>query len=46
LARRSLAFLRMTGGALGAGLWLAGSVVAWVVLPLIVAVVRVRRADI
>jgi len=42
----SLAFLRMTGGALGAGLWLAGSVLAWVVLPLIVAVVRVRRADI
>ncbi len=42
----SLAFLRMTGGALGAGLYLAASVIAWVLLPLIVAVVRVRRADI
>ena len=42
----SLAFLRMTGGALGAGLYLAASVVAWVLLPVAVAVFRVRRADI
>ena len=42
----SLAFLRMTGGALGAGLYLAVSVVAWVLLPVAVAVFRVRRADI
>ena len=33
----SLAFLRMTGGALGAGLYLAASVVAWVLLPVAAA---------
>ncbi len=42
----SLAFLRMTGGALGAGLYLMASVVAWVLMPVAVAVFRIRRADI
>ncbi|MNC92962.1 hypothetical protein D3C83_94870 [compost metagenome] len=42
----SLAFFRMTGGTLGAGLWLAASVVVWILVPLAVAVFRVKRADI
>jgi len=42
----SVAFLRMTGGAVQAGVYLAASVVAWILLPMIVAIVRLRRADI
>ena len=42
----SLAFLRMTGGGLGAGLWIGGSLLSWVLLALATAVWRVRRADI
>jgi len=42
----SLAFLRFTKGSLGAGLALGASVVAWIVVPLILAVVRLRRADV
>lgn len=42
----SLAFFRMTGGTLGAGLFLAASVLTWILVPLAVAVFRVRRADI
>ena len=42
----SLAFFRMTGGSLGAGLSLAASVVVWILGPLAVAVFRVKRADI
>jgi len=41
----SLAFLRMTGGTTGAALTLVTSLVAWTALPLAVAAVRVRRAD-
>ena len=41
----SLAFFRFTGGPLGAGLLLAGSLVLWVVLPPLAAFRRVRRAD-
>ena len=42
----SLAFFRLTGGTLGAGLWLAASVAVWILVPMAVAVFRVRRADI
>jgi len=42
----SLAFLRFTKGSLGAGLALGASVLAWVAVPLILAVVRIRRADV
>ena len=42
----SLAFFRLTGGTLGAGLWLATSVAVWILVPMAVAVFRVRRADI
>lgn len=41
----SLAFLRLTGGTTGAGLALAVSLILWMVAPLLVAAVRVRRAD-
>jgi Cu-processing system permease protein len=42
----SLAFLRFTKGSLGAGLALGASVLSWVVIPLAVAVFRIRRADV
>jgi Cu-processing system permease protein len=42
----SLAFFRMTDGTVGAGLWLAASVLVWILVPLAVAVFRIRRADI
>jgi Cu-processing system permease protein len=41
----SLAFLRFTGGSLGASLLLAGSVLAWVAWPVAAAIARLRRAD-
>jgi Cu-processing system permease protein len=41
----SLAFFRFTGGPVGAGLLLAGSLFLWVVLPPLAAFRRVRRAD-
>jgi Cu-processing system permease protein len=41
----SLAFFRFTGGPIGAGLLLAGSLFLWVVLPPLAAFRRVRRAD-
>jgi len=42
----SLAFLRFTGGATGAALWLGASVVVWFVVPLVIAARRLDRADI
>jgi Cu-processing system permease protein len=42
----SLAFLRFTGGPVGAALWLSLSVVAWVLLPLYAANFRLSRSDI
>ncbi len=42
----SLAFLRFTGGAAGAALLLAASVLAWVVLPTLAAMRRLGRIDI
>ncbi|HEX5044131.1 MAG TPA: ABC transporter permease subunit [Candidatus Polarisedimenticolaceae bacterium] len=41
----SLAFLRFTRGAPMAALLLGGSVVAWVLVPVLAAVARLRRAD-
>jgi Cu-processing system permease protein len=41
----SLAFLRFTHGPLGAGFALAGSLLAWLVLPPLLAAWRLRRAD-
>lgn len=41
----SLAFLRLTGGAAGAGVSIGVSLVLWVITPLFVAAIRVRRAD-
>jgi Cu-processing system permease protein len=41
----SLAFLRVTGGPARAGGWLTASLLAWAVIPLILASGRVRRAD-
>jgi Cu-processing system permease protein len=42
----SLAFLRFTGGPLGAACWLGFSVVVWIVAPLAAAGARLSRADI
>lgn len=42
----SLAFLRFTRGALGAGLLLSLSVLVWVVVPTLIAARRLARADI
>jgi Cu-processing system permease protein len=42
----SLAFLRFTGGAAGAAVWLAVSLGLWIAAPLVAAVVRLDRADI
>jgi Cu-processing system permease protein len=41
----SLALLRFTGGAFGAGLALSASVIVWLVVPPTLAVWRLRRAD-
>lgn len=41
----SLAFLRFTGGPIGAGLLLSGSLLLWIVLPALAAAWRLRRAD-
>ncbi len=41
----SLALLRFTNGHLGAGLALGGSLVLWLVVPLLVAIRRLRAAD-
>lgn len=42
----SLAFLRFTGGPLGAALWLGASLLVWAVVPAALAVYRLRRCDI
>lgn len=42
----SLAFLRFTGGATGAALWLSASIVVWILAPIAAAIVRLNRADI
>ena len=42
----SLALFRFTGGMAGTYLWLAASVLAWIVLPLGVAARRLRHADV
>lgn len=42
----SLAFLRFTEGSIGAGLFLATSILLWLAWPVLVAVLRVRRADV
>jgi Cu-processing system permease protein len=42
----SLAFLRFTGGATGAALWLGASLVVWFVVPWVIAARRLDRADI
>jgi Cu-processing system permease protein len=42
----SLAFLRFTGGTLGAGVWLVASLVLWIVAPAALAVARLRRTDV
>lgn len=41
----SLAFLRFSKGALGAGLLLGGSIVFWIVAPIVAALHRVRGVD-
>jgi Cu-processing system permease protein len=41
----SLAFFRLTGGVWWAAFWLIGSVVVWIAAPLLVAMVRLHRAD-
>ncbi|MGE5837446.1 MAG: ABC transporter permease [Acidobacteriota bacterium] len=42
----SLAFLRFTGGAIGAAVWLSLSMVVWVLAPIAAAIARLNRADI
>jgi Cu-processing system permease protein len=42
----SLALLRFTGGEAWATLWLVASAAAWIVVPLVIARARLRRADI
>lgn len=42
----SLALLRYTGGPLNAGLLIAASLLAWLVGPTVLAILRLRRADI
>lgn len=41
----SLAFLRFTKGPVGASLWLGGSLLLWLVVPLLLASWRLRRMD-
>lgn len=42
----SLAFLRFTGGPIGAALWLSASIVVWMLVPVAGAMARLNRADI
>ena len=42
----SASFLRYTGGPAGAALWLSVSLLAWLTLPTLLAIVRLRRVDI
>lgn len=42
----SLAFLRVTGGVAWAAAWLTLSIVFWIVAPLVLAGIRIERADI
>ena len=42
----SLAFLRFTRGSYGAAALLAGSVLAWAAIPVLIAAWRLRRMDI
>jgi Cu-processing system permease protein len=42
----SLALLRFTGGAMGAGVVLGLSLLFWLVVPTVLAVIRLRRADV
>ena len=42
----SLAFLRFTHGAIGAGSWLAASAVFWILAPLAIGAMRLERSDI
>ena len=42
----SLAFLRFTGGTLGAGILLGLSLLVWIVAPTAIAIYRLRRADV
>jgi Cu-processing system permease protein len=41
----SLAFLRFTGGTIGAAAWIAASAIVWIIGPCAVAARRLRRAD-
>ncbi len=41
----SLAFLRFTGGPVGAAFWLVASAAAWLVLPILAAARRLSRVD-
>jgi Cu-processing system permease protein len=41
----SLAFFRFTGGSIGAALLIAVSVAIWIAAPILVSLVRLRRAD-
>lgn len=41
----SLAFLRFTSGARGAGLWLGASMLLWIIVPAVAAAFRLKRAD-
>jgi Cu-processing system permease protein len=41
----SLAFFRFTHGEAGAGMWLGASLLLWMVLPVVGASLRLRRAD-
>jgi Cu-processing system permease protein len=42
----SLAFLRFTNGVAGAAVWLVGSAIVWILLPLLIGARRLARADI
>ena len=42
----SASFLRYTGGPAGSALWLSVSLLAWLTLPTLLAVLRLRRVDI
>jgi len=42
----SLAFLRFTKGPVGAGMWLGGSLLLWMIVPTWLAALRLRRSDV